>query len=323
MNEGNGFTIKIVPDKSDTIRTIHLSKKMLWRVVLSFFFSIFFILAVFSYVFSVAVSLENDDGDIAELRRVGQIQQEQLLQLSKKIDDLQQELDALEQMESELRRMTGIAAPAAVDSEATKALPIGQGGSLADERVKELAQTLRELEKRVVIRRESIKSLRQDFQMLQEEFAAFLPYNYTYAWTGAAVTIPSIWPTEGEISSPFGWRWNGTDFHSGIDIANDFGTPIVASADGIVTDAAYNGGGYGNKVDIDHGNGIMTRYAHAQAIVVRTGQEVRCGQVIAYMGSTGFSTGPHLHYEVRINGEAVNPIFYLARAKKSSPVGAD
>ena len=117
--------------------------------------------------------------------------------------------------------------------------------------------------------------------------------------------------TRGEVSSPFGLRWNGSDFHPGIDIANDFGTPIVATADGVVTDAGWNAGGYGNKVDIDHGNGIMTRYGHAQSIVVHTGQHVRRGQIIAYMGSTGFSTGPHVHYEVRIHGEPVNPAPYL------------
>ena len=89
------------------------------------------------------------------------------------------------------------------------------------------------------------------------------------------------------------------------------GTPIVATADGTVTTAGWNAGGYGNMVDIDHGNGITTRYGHAMQVVVSAGQHVRRGQIIAYMGSTGFSTGPHVHYEVRINGQAVNPVSYL------------
>ena len=123
--------------------------------------------------------------------------------------------------------------------------------------------------------------------------------------------IPSIWPTTGEVSSPYGLRWGGTDFHPGIDIANDMGTPIVATADGVVDYAGWNSGGYGNMVDIDHGNGIMTRYGHASQVVVTTGQHVKRGQLIAYMGSTGFSTGPHCHYEVHVNGNRVNPISYL------------
>ncbi len=130
--------------------------------------------------------------------------------------------------------------------------------------------------------------------------------------SGAADSrIPSIWPTTGEVTSPYGLRWGGTDFHPGIDIANDMGTPIVATADGVVEYAGWNSGGYGNMVDINHGNGLMTRYGHASQVVVSTGQQVKRGQLIAYMGSTGFSTGPHVHYEVHVNGNRVNPISYL------------
>jgi len=130
--------------------------------------------------------------------------------------------------------------------------------------------------------------------------------------SGAADShIPSIWPTTGVVSSPYGLRWGGTDFHPGMDIANDMGTPIVATADGVVEYAGWNSGGYGNMVDINHGNGIMTRYGHASQVVVSTGQQVKRGQLIAYMGSTGFSTGPHVHYEVHVHGNRVNPISYL------------
>lgn len=130
--------------------------------------------------------------------------------------------------------------------------------------------------------------------------------------SGAADShIPSIWPTTGVVSSPYGLRWGGTDFHPGMDIANDMGTPIVATADGVVEYAGWNSGGYGNMVDINHGNGIMTRYGHASQVVVSVGQHVKRGQLIAYMGSTGFSTGPHVHYEVHVNGNRVNPISYL------------
>ena len=122
--------------------------------------------------------------------------------------------------------------------------------------------------------------------------------------SGAADShIPSIWPTTGVVTSPYGLRWGGTDFHPGMDIANDMGTPIVATADGVVEYAGWNSGGYGNMVDINHGNGMQ--------VVVSTGQHVKRGQLIAYMGSTGFSTGPHVHYEVHVNGNRVNPISYL------------
>ena len=99
--------------------------------------------------------------------------------------------------------------------------------------------------------------------------------------------------------------------HAGIDLSGPVGTPIYATADGIVSDAGWNSGGYGNLVKIDHGRGIETRYGHLSKIVVRAGQRVKRGELIGRMGSTGRSTGSHLHYEVRIDGRAVNPIPFM------------
>lgn len=109
-------------------------------------------------------------------------------------------------------------------------------------------------------------------------------------------------------SDPFQGR---AVMHAGIDLAGPVGTPIYATADGTVTDAAWNSGGYGNLVKISHGRGIETRYGHLSAVLVRPGQRVRRGEMIAKMGSTGRSTGSHLHYEVRIDGRAVNPIPFM------------
>jgi murein DD-endopeptidase MepM/ murein hydrolase activator NlpD len=103
-------------------------------------------------------------------------------------------------------------------------------------------------------------------------------------------------------------RWGS--LHPGIDIGAGMGTPIKAAASGRVIVAAYSGG-YGNLVVIDHGNGLATAYAHQSRIAVSVGQEVSQGQVIGYVGSTGFSTGPHLHFEVRVNGSPADPMGYL------------
>jgi murein DD-endopeptidase MepM/ murein hydrolase activator NlpD len=99
--------------------------------------------------------------------------------------------------------------------------------------------------------------------------------------------------------------------HAGIDLAGPIGTPIYATADGMVETAGWNSGGYGNLVKINHGRGIETRYGHLSQMLVRDGQRVRRGELIARMGSTGRSTGSHLHYEVRIDGRAVNPIPFM------------
>ena len=123
-----------------------------------------------------------------------------------------------------------------------------------------------------------------------------------------------IWPISGPITSEFGWRVHpitGTEkFHSGIDIGGDYGEPVVAAASGVVTDACWISG-YGNTVIIDHGGGISTLYGHNQSFAVSEGQTVSQGQVIAYCGSTGNSTGPHCHFEVRENGSVVSPYGYL------------
>lgn len=127
--------------------------------------------------------------------------------------------------------------------------------------------------------------------------------------------IPSIPPVSGRFSSGFGIRRDpftgGIEFHKGIDISAPKGTPIIATADGVVEKATWNSGGYGNHVVINHGNGIKTLYAHMSKVLVRKGQKVRRGQVIGLVGSTGKSVAPHVHYEVYLNGNPVNPLRYI------------
>lgn len=122
------------------------------------------------------------------------------------------------------------------------------------------------------------------------------------------------WPADGPITSPFGWRIHpifGTQrFHSGIDIGADYGEPVRAADGGVVLTADWMGG-YGKVIIIDHGGGISTLYAHNSELVVGEGQRVYKGQVVARIGSTGYSTGPHLHFEVRQNGSPVSPMGYL------------
>ncbi|MHC1759550.1 MAG: murein hydrolase activator EnvC [Negativicutes bacterium] len=123
-----------------------------------------------------------------------------------------------------------------------------------------------------------------------------------------------VWPAEGEITSPFGWRVHpifGTQrLHTGIDIGADYGDATRAADGGVVIHSDWMGG-YGNAVIIDHGNGISTLYAHNSQLLVSEGQTVAKGQTVARVGSTGYSTGPHLHFEVRQNGSPVNPLNFL------------
>jgi murein DD-endopeptidase MepM/ murein hydrolase activator NlpD len=126
--------------------------------------------------------------------------------------------------------------------------------------------------------------------------------------TGAASAAGFVWPVHGVLTSGFGWRWGR--MHEGIDLAVPNGTPVVAAAAGTVIVAGWMGG-YGNLVVVDHGGGISTAYGHNTSVTVGVGQQVAQGQLIAYSGNTGHSTGPHVHFEVRINGGAVDPMGFL------------
>jgi murein DD-endopeptidase MepM/ murein hydrolase activator NlpD len=131
-----------------------------------------------------------------------------------------------------------------------------------------------------------------------------------------AIAVPSDKPVKtAEFTSGYGIRSDpfrgGAARHQGIDLAAPIGTPIYATADGIITEAGYNSGGYGNLIKVDHGRGIETRYGHLSRVLVSSGQRITRGQLIGHMGSTGRSTGSHLHYEVRIDGRAVNPIPFM------------
>jgi murein DD-endopeptidase MepM/ murein hydrolase activator NlpD len=135
-------------------------------------------------------------------------------------------------------------------------------------------------------------------------------------YSNTLVTVPVRKPIFGEIdmSSPFGMRMDpfmkGPAIHTGIDMRGDTGDPVRVTANGTVTVAGWNGG-YGNMVEVDHGNGLATRYGHMSKIEVKVGQHVRLGETIGRIGSTGRSTGPHLHYETRVDGEAVDPQKFL------------
>lgn len=118
---------------------------------------------------------------------------------------------------------------------------------------------------------------------------------------------PSGWPAKGRLSSPWGWREWTNSFHEGVDIVNTTGTPLHATASGKVIRAQTDYFGYGTTVDIDHGGGIVTRYAHCDQLLVKVGETVKVGQVVALMGSTGNSQCPHIHYEIRINNKSVDP----------------
>ena len=156
--------------------------------------------------------------------------------------------------------------------------------------------------------------------------ASFSRIDHNFARTWQKNVIPSMWPVNGHLLSRFGERqdpFSGEGaIHTGVDISAAMGTPVHAAADGIVYQAEY-AGHYGKMVIIDHGNGMTTRYAHMSRFDVIPGQEIRRGEVIGYSGATGRVTAPHLHFEVRIGANPVNPYPYLSRSSMLQQVQPD
>ena len=299
------YKLQLVDRVTDTTRTVRLSRRGL-RLLAVGAGAVVGIVAAAS-IFSIYTLTHSylHEAEAAQLREANRIQQEQIRQIAKKASALGQEVDAIQRTEDGLRTLVG-APPAETDSAVQEgdAAPAPTGGAPHALTTDEVSEALTMLEERTAVRRTSIGQLAA---MMQKD----VPGASSFLGGDTPVTTPTGWPTNGFISSGYGLRWNGAEFHQGIDIAAEMGTPIVATADGVVTIAGWNAGGYGNMVDIDHGSGVSTRYGHASAVVVTPGQRVRRGQIIAYVGSTGHSTGPHLHYEVRLSGQPVNPTSYL------------
>lgn len=241
---------------------------------------------------------------LSEAERTIEDQNTHLTAMVSKLTGLQNDLDRVQQFDSKLRLMmnmerdptdvSAMGGPGS-DSFSRTYLPIHRQELMVRKMNVFLKQLAVETQLEEVRQQELLRTLRKNRDVL--------------------ASMPSIWPIEGFITSRFGNRpspftGRGGEFHKGLDISARIGTPIYAPGKGTVTFAGTDGG-YGNSVIIQHGSGITTRYAHMQRFVVKDGQQVKRGDIIGYVGTTGRTTGPHLHYEVRLNGANVDPMRYI------------
>lgn len=324
------FLAQHVQSQGDSY-TLQITKQQ-WRWVLTGFVLLLVVTLGFG-IWGITRQAE-----VMQLRQQTQLQTEQLKLLQQKTEILDKKMESLDQLDKEIRQMvkgsesgtipqgggeaqTPQAASgdkdepggaAKTDSNSAAANAAGSSGTS----VTSLSAKLSRLDRLAQQRMASFYMLRnilrdgagQNIRDLQS--VAFVANN-----PGNTSTMPSIWPAKGVITSNFGTRidpvYGGSATHEGLDIANDYGTPIIATAAGTVTFADATSGGYGNLVEIDHGNGFVTRYGHNSVLLVHAGMQVKQGDTIALMGSTGKSTGSHVHYEVDINGVAVDPLLFL------------
>jgi murein DD-endopeptidase MepM/ murein hydrolase activator NlpD len=299
------YTVLVLPDAASAPRKLHIGKTTIAGL------ASFVALTAMAFCFFL-YQYVNLNVRMLELRQLRQEARKHHA-LGEKIRQLEGDLARVRDLDRRLRVVVGL------DQSEGLSVPLAQGGAdaggpnglreavanrtggLVDWGVGELAALAQE----IVSREQSMRELK----------------TYLDEKTAVLAATPTILPSQGLVTAGYGHRrspFTGKrEFHEGMDIAAPVGTPIVATADGIVTFAGF-AGSYGNVVFIDHGHGFATAYAHNSSNRVRVRQRVRRGEVIAYVGNTGRTTGPHVHYEVHANGVAANPLTYAVDPSSQS-----
>ncbi len=291
------YNFFLIPEESSQIRKVRLSARHLKLILFVGLLTAGFCLlnvVGFWYYRSLYASLEKD-------RLIVKAFEQEKQDLTTKVAVLEETLDDTEQLAGRLASMVG-----------TERVRLHKGvGPIPDrpfdvdaktEPVSfvELDPKVSRLEDRAV----TLQAKVQELYKIQKDKLIYI------------ASTPSLWPVKGWVTSDFGYRRSPfshfSDFHSGIDIAAGWGTPIVAPADGVVTFAGSRGG-FGRLVVIDHGFGVTTRFAHTSKFFVKEGDRVKRGMKVAQVGNTGHSTGPHLHYEIHVDGVPVDPMKYLLK----------
>ncbi len=291
-----------LPGPNERVRTLSISKSALKTALLS-------LVAV--VVLSLYLVYEYNDAKdkVWELQSV----REELMQQKAQVQgfalnllDYKRQMFLLRDLDTKLRRVVSLGPR----DRAQQVLGIGGPDELGLQNLTQMGEKKQE---------DALKEMHQELSQLKgaatrQETSLQMLIEYFEDKRSLYASTPSIWPVRGWVTSPFGPRTSPftgiPTFHEGIDIAAQTGTPIIAPADGVVVKAEFSTG-YGNMVEISHGYGIKTVFGHNSRLNVKAGQQVRRGDVISYVGDTGSSTGPHLHYEVRLNGLPVNPVKYL------------
>jgi murein DD-endopeptidase MepM/ murein hydrolase activator NlpD len=281
------WTFLVVPHGSDSPRSISLSESLIKRLAIcASAVGLVAAMGVGVALSHVALKLRHND-DRSLLGNVSLIQA--------RLDSLDDTLRAITHRDQQIRLLAGLSTDSAHGDSSGPTLAIG--------RVSEMTVSTSSDIDGMIKRANSLA-------------ASFAEVSGTLAHNSERMArIPSIMPTAGWLSSNFSLSrfhpiLHYARPHEGIDVSAPMGAPIVAPAGGVVQRVTWETG-YGNVLEIDHGDGIVTKYAHCSKIVVRPGQKVRRGQIIANVGSTGLSTGPHVHYEIHVNGKVVDPLTYV------------
>ena len=302
------YTLLIIDDKGSPVRETRFSKRLVWMltVILVICLSALGVGAYeYTRLYQSVADKANLQADLKQYQAGIEEQRKQIQAFAQSINELKSNLLALNGFESKIRIMANL------EHKDDQAALFSIGGSMPEDLDIDIA--LNENHDRLVRQMHD--------QISQVNHAAAVQHKSIEALLDSLkdkrnllVSTPSLRPAVGWVSSEFGYRvspFTGRrELHRGVDIANRQGTPIIAPADGLITYANAKGL-MGNMVTIEHGFGMLTNYGHLSKIMKKNGERVKRGEIIALMGSTGRSTGPHVHYEVRLNGVPVNPENYI------------
>ncbi len=294
-------TILFLPGGSKKVRKINVPN----RLISIFTFIIFLITLGFGWLITDYKRIKSQIPELNYLKKENRVQKIQLITLSKKINQINQKMVKLQEFDHKLRIMTNIEQSGQQDQ------VLGLGGSnigtfRSDYQLEEIHKGL-------------IQQMHKSLENIETEIAvASISQaelrNFLREQKSILACSPSIRPTYGWLSSGFGYRisafTNQREFHKGLDIATRIGTPIIAPADGLVVFVGREGN-LGKMIAINHGYNLITRYGHLHKFLVKKGQHIKRGQIIAEVGKSGRCTGPHLHYEVLLSGVPVNPLRYI------------
>jgi murein DD-endopeptidase MepM/ murein hydrolase activator NlpD len=302
------YTVLVIDDKGTTVKESRVTKRSI-RFVTALAIIFLGIIAVGAHSYlNLRDALADKDTLLARIdRQTSAIehQRHQIQTFAGEINTLKLSLRALNDFENKIRIIANL------EHKSDQASLFAVGGSMPDD-LKPKLPLNKDHDRLVREMHDQMKTVQQASSVQGDSFASLL--KSLQSKRNVLAATPSLRPTTGWISSKFGYRvspFTGRkEFHKGLDIATRKGTPIIAPADGVVTFAGKKWL-MGNMLTIDHGYGMMTRYGHIYKLKKKKGDRIKRGEVIALVGNTGRSTGPHLHYEVRLNGVPVNPKKYI------------
>ena len=290
-----------MPEKGRKIKQLRISKSLLF--FLSFFCLL--VLGLFAWGIQDYRVIKTQIPRLAQLEKENNEKKRHLIALTQRINLISQKMMELKEFDQKLRVMVNLE-PGEEDKNF-----LGIGGS--DPTLLSPDYTIEKAHQKLIrLMHQSLDNLNTEMSIQIDEKAEL--HKFLKNQKSMLASTPSVRPTKGWVSSRFGPRnspfTNQKEFHRGVDISSRMKTPIIAPADGIVASISYNHG-YGKLLSINHGYRLNTKYGHLAKVLVKKGQYVKRGQKIALVGNTGRTTGPHLHYEVYLNGVPVDPFRYI------------